>query len=48
MRKKNAAAAELGSLGGKARWAKVSKEEHSRLARKAVQARWAKRKTKAA
>ncbi len=32
------------SLGGKARWAGLSPEERSLAARKAVQARWAKKK----
>ena len=45
---KNAAAVELGRLGGakggKARAAKLSKERLSEIARKAVQARWAKQK----
>jgi hypothetical protein len=44
--KKNAAAVELGRLGGlkggKARAAKLSKTERSEIARKAVQARWQK------
>jgi len=46
MNGKNAAAAELGSLGGKARAAKLSAEELSEQGRNAVQARWAKAKKK--
>jgi hypothetical protein len=37
---------EMASLGGKARAAKLSAEELSEQGRKAVQARWAKRKPK--
>ena len=44
MKRKNRAAAELGSRGGKARAKKLSKEERSEQARKAVQARWARTK----
>ena len=33
-----------GLKGGKARWKGVSKAEHSEAARKAVKARWAKKK----
>jgi len=36
------------SQGGKARWAGLSPEERSAAARKAVQARWAKKKAPAA
>lgn len=36
------------SQGGKARWAGLSAEERSAAARKAVQARWAKKKALAA
>ena len=46
--KKNAAAVELGRLGGlkggKARKAKLSPKRRSEIARKAVRARWAKSK----
>jgi len=38
--------AELGRKGGTARAANMSAEERSAAARKAVQARWAKRKAK--
>jgi hypothetical protein len=34
-----------GLKGGKARWVGVSAEQRSRAARKAVRARWAKKKT---
>ena len=34
----------LASLGGKARWKGVSVAERSKIARKAVKARWAKHK----
>ena len=37
---------EMGRRGGKARVAKMTPEERSAAARKAVQARWAKRKVK--
>ena len=37
---KNAAAAELGRLGGKARAAKLGKEKRSAIARKAAKQRW--------
>jgi hypothetical protein len=37
---KNEAAAELGSLGGKARAASLSKKKRSEIARKAAQKRW--------
>jgi len=36
----------LASLGGKARWKGVSVAERSKIARKAVKARWAKAMTK--
>jgi len=42
MKQKNRAAAELGRRGGKARAKKLSKEERTEQARKAVQARWEK------
>jgi hypothetical protein len=49
-KKKNPHAVALGRLGGlkggKARTAKLSPEERSELARKAVLARWARRKPK--
>jgi len=44
MVKKNPHAAALGKKGGKARAAKLTPEERSKAARKAVQARWAKKK----
>jgi hypothetical protein len=48
-RKKNPAAVALGARGGKkggkARMAQLTPKERSELARKAVQARWAKRDT---
>jgi hypothetical protein len=43
-RHKDPAAVALGRKGGKARIAKLSKEERSRLARLAVQTRWARAK----
>ncbi len=50
MRKKNPHAQALGRLGGlkggKARAAKLTPEERSELARKAVRARWAKTRKK--
>jgi hypothetical protein len=47
MKKKNAAAAELGRKGGKARAKKLSPEELSEQGRNAVQQRWKKVKEKA-
>jgi len=47
MKRKNQAAAQLGSRGGKARARNLSKEELSEQGRKAVQARWQKTKQKA-
>jgi hypothetical protein len=48
MPEKNKAAQELGRLGGlkggKARAAKLTEEQRSEIAKKAAQARWAKRK----
>jgi hypothetical protein len=44
MRKKNPHAAALGRKGGKARAAKLTKQELSEQGRKAVQARWARKK----
>ena len=48
MSEKNKAAQELGRLGGlkggKARAAKLTKEERSAIAKKAAQARWAKKR----
>ena len=41
MRKKNAAAASLGKLGGKARARKLTAEQRKESARKAAKARWA-------
>jgi hypothetical protein len=46
MKRKNPAAVELGRKGGKARVAKMSKEELKEAARRAAQARWAKAKKK--
>lgn len=40
----NSAAVELGRLGGKARAAKLTKQERSESARKAAEARWNKEK----
>jgi hypothetical protein len=45
MMKKNAAAAQLGRLGGKARAKKLSPEERKASAKKAAQARWGKKKS---
>jgi len=42
--KKNRAAASLGRLGGKARAKKLTREQRKQSARKAAQARWAKKK----
>ena len=39
MKEKNQAAVELGKLGGKARAARLSREEMSKIARKGVRAR---------
>jgi hypothetical protein len=44
MAKKNQAAAALGKLGGKARAKKLTPEQRKASARKAAQARWAKKK----
>jgi hypothetical protein len=41
---KNKAAMELGRLGGKARAAKMTKQERSESARQAVNARWSRAK----
>ena len=41
-RKKIAAAVELGSKGGKARAAALSKEQRSKIASRAAKARWEK------
>jgi hypothetical protein len=41
-RKKNAAAVELGSLGGKARAKKITRERRAEIARNAATARWEK------
>ena len=41
-KKKNEAAVALGALGGKARAKKLTDEERSEAARKAVKARWGK------
>jgi hypothetical protein len=47
-KKKNAAAVALGRKGGlkggRARWQGLTKQERSEVARKAVQARWSKKK----
>jgi len=40
LRKKSAAAVELGSLGGKARAARLSATQRSEIARKAAETRW--------
>ncbi len=45
LRKKNAAAVELGRKGGKASAEKLTYEQRKEKARKAAQAKWAKRKT---
>ncbi len=42
-KKKNEAAVALGALGGKARAKKLTDEERSESARKAVKARWGKK-----
>jgi len=42
--KKNRAAASLGRLGGKARAKKLTREQRKQSARKAAQARWAKKR----
>jgi len=42
--RKNPAAVSLGRKGGKARAAKLTSEQRSEIARKAVQARWKKAK----
>jgi len=44
MARKNPHAAALGKKGGKARWEGLSPEQRSEIARKAIQARWAKAK----
>jgi hypothetical protein len=44
-RKKDPHAVALGKKGGKARIEKMTPERRSEIARKAVQARWAKHKT---
>lgn len=44
-KKKNAAAVELGRKGGKARVKKLTPEERKESARKAAEARWAKKDT---
>ncbi len=46
VKRKNPAAVALGRRGGKARLKKMTAEERSRIARLAVQARWAKHKGK--
>lgn len=43
-KKKNPAAMELGRKGGKVRASRLTPQERQESARKAVQARWAKRK----
>ncbi|HXP76641.1 MAG TPA: hypothetical protein VN823_21070 [Stellaceae bacterium] len=40
--RQRSAAAELGSLGGKARAAKLSKKKRAEIARKAAKSRWGK------
>jgi len=44
MVKKNEAAVQLGRMGGKATAKKLTAEQRKQSARKAAQARWAKRK----
>jgi hypothetical protein len=44
-KQKNPAAVTLGSLGGKARAKKLSPERRREIARKAIEARWARRKS---
>ena len=39
---------EMAKLGGKARWADVPSEKRSEIARRAVQARWAKARARKA
>ena len=46
-KKKNSYAVQFARKGGKARAAKLTPEQRSEIARNAVQARWAKKKTKA-
>ena len=43
---KNPHAMALGRLGGKARLQKLSREQRRQIAKKAIEARWAKEKTK--
>jgi len=45
-RKKTMSVEEMAKLGGKARWADVPPEKRSEIARKAVQARWARTKAR--
>jgi hypothetical protein len=47
-RKKAMTVDEMAKLGGKARWADVPPDKRSEIARKAVQARWAKAKARKA
>ncbi len=45
-RRKALTVEEMAKLGGKARWANVPPEKRSEIARKAVQARWARAKAR--
>lgn len=45
-RRKALTVEEMARLGGKARWANVPRGKRSEIARKAVQARWARAKAK--
>lgn len=47
-RRKALTVEEMAKLGGKARWADVPPEKRSEIARKAVQARWARAKARKA
>jgi hypothetical protein len=45
-RRKALTVEEMAKMGGKARWADVPPEKRSEIARKAVQARWARTRTR--
>jgi len=47
-RRKTLTVEEMARLGGKARWADVPPEKRSEITRKAVQARWARARTRKA
>jgi len=47
-RRKALTVGEMAKMGGKARWADVPPEKRSEIARKAVQARWARVKARKA